>query len=100
MIALVTGASSGIGRDIAKELAKRGVALHILTKLFLQDMVEKDKGRIFNVASIAGVMPGPLMATYFQVFLCGLEDYWQKYYQIKFQHFSAILHKKERYNKE
>lgn len=151
MIALVTGASSGIGRDIAKELAKRGydiiavarseeglkktkeeiekeykvnvdiramdlidrdgcrklhddvkekygtidilvndagfgtcgkftqtdlekelgmidtniVALHILTKLFLQDMVEKDKGRILNVASIAGFMPGPLMATYY-----------------------------------
>lgn len=151
MIALVTGASSGIGKDIAKELAKRGyniiavarsieglenakeeiekeynvsveikamdlidregcrklhddvkkkhgvidvlvndagygdcgeftqtdldkelgmidtniVALHILTKLFLKDMVEADKGRILNVASIAGFMPGPLMATYY-----------------------------------
>ena len=151
MIALVTGASSGIGRDIARELARRGyniiavarnkellqnlkkeleqnykikvdiismdlidkngcknlrkdvknkygtidilvndagfgecgyftqtnlekelgmidtniVALHILTKLFLQDMVEKDMGRILNVASIAGFMPGPLMATYY-----------------------------------
>src|SRR5699024_245489 len=150
MIALVTGASSGIGRDIARELAKRGyniigvarnkelldnvkhelekdykidvevismdlidrdacrklheyvknkygtidilvnnagfgacgyftetnlekelgmidtniVALHILTKLFLQDMVEENKGKILNVASIAGFMPGPLMATY------------------------------------
>ena len=151
MIALVTGASSGIGRDIARELAKRGyniigvarnkelldnvkhelekdykidvevismdlidrdacrklheyvknkygtidilvnnagfgacgyftetnlekelgmidtniVALHILTKLFLQDMVEENKGKILNVASIAGFMPGPLMATYY-----------------------------------
>ena len=151
MIALVTGASSGIGRDIARELADRGyniiavarnedglkvvkeeiekyykvnvdiramdlidrdgcrklhddikkeygtidilvnnagfgtcgyftetnlekelgmidtniVALHILTKLFLQDMIEKDSGRILNVASIAGFMPGPLMATYY-----------------------------------
>ena len=151
MIALVTGASSGIGRDIARELAKRGyniiavargkealenlkeelekeykvqvdiqaidlisreacknlhgyvhknygtidvlvndagfgtcgkftdtnldkeiamvdtniVALHILTKLFLQDMVKDDKGYIMNVASIAGFMPGPLMATYY-----------------------------------
>ena len=151
MIALVTGASSGIGRDIARVLAKRGyniiavargkealenlkeelekeykvqvdvqvidlinreacknlysyvhekygtidvlvndagfgtcgkstdtdldkeiamvdtniVALHILTKLFLQDMVKADKGHIMNVASIAGFMPGPLMATYY-----------------------------------
>ena len=29
-------------------------ALHILTKLYLKDMVEKDKGHILNVASIAG----------------------------------------------
>lgn len=151
MIALVTGASSGIGKDIAKELAKRNyniiavardegalkqvksklekeyniivdvrsmdlvdrggckklhedikkqygvidilvnnagfgtcgkftdtnlekelgmidtniVAVHILTKLFLQDMVEANKGHILNVASIAGFMPGPLMATYY-----------------------------------
>ena len=41
------------------------VALHILTKLFLQDMLEVDKGYIMNVASIAGFMPGPLMATYY-----------------------------------
>ena len=151
MIALVTGASSGIGRDIAKALAKRGydiiavarnieklnklkediqqeygkkvdikiceltdrnaifklhedvyntygiidvlvndagfglcgmfsktdlnkeiamidtnvIAMHILTKLFLQDMQQKNSGHILNVASIAGFMPGPLMATYY-----------------------------------
>lgn len=40
-------------------------AVHILTKLFLQDMVKKDKGYILNVASIAGFMPGPLMSTYY-----------------------------------
>lgn len=40
-------------------------ALHILTKLYLKDMKEKDNGRILNVASIAGFMPGPLMATYY-----------------------------------
>lgn len=143
MKALITGASSGIGRDMARELSKRGydlilvardldklnevkeelktnievvsmeisnvdnckklheehkdidilinnagfgdcgyfsktnlekeiamintniVAYHTLTKLYLQDMKEKNKGTILNVASIAGFMPGPLMATYY-----------------------------------
>ena len=41
------------------------VAYHILTKLYLQKMKEKNKGHILNVASIAGFMPGPLMATYY-----------------------------------
>lgn len=41
------------------------VAVHTLTKLFLSDMVKKDKGYILNVASIAGFLPGPLMATYY-----------------------------------
>ena len=40
-------------------------AVHILTKLFLKDMVKKDKGYILNVASIAGFLPGPLMSTYY-----------------------------------
>lgn len=40
-------------------------AVHILTKLFLQDMKAKNKGYILNVASIAGFLPGPLMATYY-----------------------------------
>lgn len=41
------------------------VAYHVLTKLYLQDMKQKNSGKILNVASIAGFMPGPLMATYY-----------------------------------
>ena len=40
-------------------------SVHILTKLYLKDMKEKNSGKILNVASIAGFMPGPLMATYY-----------------------------------
>ena len=41
------------------------LGLHVLTKLFLRDMVKVNKGYILNIASIAGFMPGPLMATYY-----------------------------------
>lgn len=40
-------------------------AVHILTKLYLQDMIKKGKGHILNVASIAGMEPGPLMSAYY-----------------------------------
>ena len=143
MKALITGASSGIGRDIARELNQRGYdlvlvardlkkldevkaelktnvetvsmdisnlenckqlhenyknidilvnnagfgdcgyfdktnldkelnmidlnvkAVHILTKLYLKEMIKKDSGRILNVASTAAFLPGPLMSTYY-----------------------------------
>ena len=40
-------------------------AVHILTKLFLRDFSARNNGYILNVASAAGFMPGPLMATYY-----------------------------------
>lgn len=54
--------------DIEKDLTiidTNITATHILTKLYLQDMKEKNSGWILNVASIAGFLPGPLMATYY-----------------------------------
>ncbi|HZV12640.1 MAG TPA: SDR family oxidoreductase [Candidatus Kapabacteria bacterium] len=36
-----------------------------LTKLFLDGMVRRNRGRILNVASTAGFQPGPLMAIYY-----------------------------------
>lgn len=40
-------------------------ATHILTKLYAKSMKEKNKGKILNVASIAGFMTGPLMSAYY-----------------------------------
>ncbi len=41
------------------------VAYHILMKEYLKEMKKRGTGKILNVASIAGFMPGPLMATYY-----------------------------------
>ena len=41
------------------------VALAALTRLFLDDMVARGAGRILNVSSTAGEMPGPMQAVYF-----------------------------------
>lgn len=54
--------------DLEKEgnmIKTNVIAVHILTKLYLQEMMKKDEGKILNVASIAGFMPGPLMAGYY-----------------------------------
>lgn len=54
--------------DIDKEIKMINtnvIAVDVLTKLFLKDMVKKDSGKILNVASIAGFMPGPLMSSYY-----------------------------------
>lgn len=41
------------------------IALAALTRLFLPDMVQRNKGRILNVSSTASLLPGPLQAVYF-----------------------------------
>ena len=57
-----------IETDIDKEMKMIDTnikALHVLTKLYLKDMVNNNSGKILNVASIAGFMSGPLMDTYY-----------------------------------
>ena len=54
--------------DLDKELSMIDLnikAVHILTKLFLDDFVKKDSGYILNVSSSSAFQPGPLMATYY-----------------------------------
>ena len=54
--------------DFNKELEMIDVnikAVHLLTKLYLKDMVKRNSGYILNVASAAGFGSGPLMATYY-----------------------------------
>jgi hypothetical protein len=41
------------------------MALTLLTKLYLQPMLERRSGKIMNVASTAAFQPGPLMAVYY-----------------------------------
>lgn len=70
---LVNNAGFGVfgeftNTDLNKELnliKTNIVAVHILTKLYLQDMEKINSGHILNVASISGFLPGPLMATYY-----------------------------------
>lgn len=57
-----------INTDLEKEIKLINTnitAVHILTKLYMQDMYKKNSGKILNVASIAGCMPGPLMDAYY-----------------------------------
>ncbi|MBQ8192691.1 MAG: SDR family NAD(P)-dependent oxidoreductase [Bacilli bacterium] len=61
-------AGNFIETDLDKEMNMIDLnikAYHILTKLFLKDFVKRNYGRILNVASMAGFMPGPYMATYY-----------------------------------
>lgn len=57
-----------VDTDLEKEILLINTnitAVHILTKLFLKDMLRENKGKILNVASIAGFAPGPLMGAYY-----------------------------------
>lgn len=70
---LVNGAGFGLfgdtwETDIEKELKMIDLnitAVHILTKLFLQNMIKKDKGYVMNIASSAGFLAGPVLNTYY-----------------------------------
>jgi short-subunit dehydrogenase len=56
-----------VDTDIQRELDIINLnisSLVVLTKSFLKDMVARREGRILNLSSIAGKMPGPLQAVY------------------------------------
>ncbi len=40
-------------------------AMHILAKLYLQDMAKRNKGYILNVGSISGFLAGPTFSSYY-----------------------------------
>lgn len=40
-------------------------SMHIIMKLFLEDMIKQNSGYILNVASLAAFCPGPFMASYY-----------------------------------
>ena len=70
---LVNNAGFGLGgefaeTDLSRELDMIQVnvaSLVHLTKLFMQPMILRRRGRILNVGSIAGFQPGPLMSIYY-----------------------------------
>lgn len=56
-----------IQTDIRKELDIINLnvcSVTVLTKLFLRDMVSRNRGRIMNLSSIASKMPGPWQSVY------------------------------------
>ena len=70
---LVNGAGFGLfgntwETDLDRELNMidlNVVSLHILTKLFLKDMMKNNRGYIMNIASCAGFLSGPYLNTYY-----------------------------------
>ncbi len=70
---LISNAGFGVFGDLCttdldaelKMLDTNTRAMHILTKLFVQEFKKRDSGRILNVASIAAFFPGPLFSGYY-----------------------------------
>ena len=70
---LVNNAGFGVFGDFSKtdldaeiEMINLNIkALHILMKLYLQRMEEKNSGNIINVASSAAFFPGPMFSSYY-----------------------------------
>lgn len=70
---LVNNAGFGLfGAFISTNWEKEEEMIHLniraltqLTKLFLPMMLAEGKGKILNVSSVAGFMPGPLMSVYY-----------------------------------
>lgn len=48
-----------------KLIKTNALAVHILTKLYLKDMVKRNSGYILNVGSAAGFMAGPRFSSYY-----------------------------------
>jgi short-subunit dehydrogenase len=60
------GKFSGIAEsDVLDELQLDVVTLTHLTRLYLPGMLERGSGKVLNVASTAGFLPGPNMAVYY-----------------------------------
>jgi short-subunit dehydrogenase len=70
---LVNNAGFGLGGEFADtdldrelDMIQLNVAAVVhMTKLFMQPMLRRKKGRIMNVGSTAGFQPGPLMSIYY-----------------------------------
>jgi len=70
---LVNNAGFGLFGDVLETSLDRELemidlnvkTLHILTKLFVNDFVKRDSGRILNVGSSAGFLAGPNLNTYY-----------------------------------
>jgi len=62
--------AAGAFADTDFETAQRMIAVNVsaltgLTRLFVPGMIARARGRVLNVASTAGFVPGPLMAVYY-----------------------------------